>query len=78
MKVKNNQKNPYMLCGKLIPPGMVMEVADDEYLKMLEIKAFQQLVTKGLLEEVDKPLPPSVSPVDIPPVLPVAPPQGKK
>lgn len=56
MKVKNNQKNPYMLCGKLIPPGMVAEVDEDEYLKMLEIKAFEKLVTAGLLEAVEKPV----------------------
>lgn len=69
MKVKNNQKNPYMLCGKLIPPGMVAEVNEDEYLKMLEIKAFEKLVTSGLLEAVEKPLKPS---------LPASDPKGAK
>lgn len=52
MKVRNNQKNPYILCGVLIPPGGVANVDDKGYEQMMQVPAFRQVVDSKLIEEV--------------------------
>lgn len=53
MKVRNNQQNPYMLCGVLIPPNGVAEVNDRDFEDMMQVEAFKKVMDSKLVEKVE-------------------------